>query len=272
MSEYHSFNTFKFHKRNIETLFSYNPNGKLLIFIHGFQLVGNNPSSPWNHFMSYLADYKEFHNCDIIFYGYDSRIDVSESSLTFKEFIEEIVTHSAEYIRKYKYAYRARSIENISYDRIYIIAHSLGALITRCALNILHKSDYLLANKCKLILFAPAHNGENTVDFYKAVLSDMNMYTIARYLEYRYKCLKDLKPDSDIIRDLKNEISFLLHKGIRTFTIAEKTVISRLDYVVLNSQYLDDKKPQIRMDKKHTKINKTERNYLDPIKIIKETI
>lgn len=115
-----------------------------IVFIHGF---GGNATSTWRGFEDLSSTLKGW---DVFFYGYSSWAGQANSHAEeFRLFLSGIfqrpeVTHS-ELKRRYRH--------------ILIVAHSLGAIVTRRALlNAgLLKEHYL--NRVSFVLFAPAHRG-----------------------------------------------------------------------------------------------------------------
>lgn len=266
----HFYNYFKYGRRNIEALWASNPNGKLILFVHGFKFFGNNPT--WKRFKLYLKKDREFDTCDIVFYGYDSRENVLNNETTFKDFLEELYSKNINFIRKFLKADDFTRNNNFQYNQIFIVAHSFGALVSRCGLNLLHKSNNECAEKCSFILFAPAHLGERCSDYYDDLAKELWIWPLVRGLKHSFISLDDLKPKSDPITKLQTKIESLIKEGVTSFTIAKKTIVPRRDEIVISNHYCSDIEPFERFYKSHTSIKKPKRNYMEPIKILKEVI
>src|ERR1700744_4772757 len=91
----------------------------LIIFIHGF---AGHPVNTWGDFRDTILDYPEFSTSDVIFFHYDStRLHMSASALEFYDCLKDWIT-PPETIGG---LVRGKT----SYEKIILVAHSLGALV-----------------------------------------------------------------------------------------------------------------------------------------------
>jgi hypothetical protein len=139
-----------------------------------------------------------FSGYDLLFYSYDSRHDSALASATILfDFLDPFLGDPAHRINDQLDSTRPW---NFRHSEIYIIAHSLGAPITRKMLltALLRKSTWL--PKVNLIFFAPATAGVRAEEILRLVFGWF-------FHVYRYNCpvVDDLRIGSTFLRILHSE-------------------------------------------------------------------
>src|SRR5688500_13432064 len=138
-------------------LWAVNPNRTLLVFVHGF---GGSATGTWVAFPELLDVSSKARHCDCVFYGYDGfRTRAYVSALKLLAFLDRLCTDTANTINATLPSVAPKRAADFAYDKIIIVAHSLGAIVSRQALVSAHKSGAAWAAKVDLVFFAPAHSG-----------------------------------------------------------------------------------------------------------------
>jgi hypothetical protein len=164
------------------------------------------------------------------------------------------------------------SVERETYLQIVIVAHSLGAVVTRYALNAGHEDKQKWLDKCKLVLFAPAHIGaqrelKSFVDFPGPIKC------LGPFIRYFVLTFNQLVDPTIIIKPMTDKCNDLIEKeGIQTFTIAKKVIWASPERVVINDFFLKDPKPLIFQKKGHSAVCKPTRSFIKPIEELKAVL
>lgn len=174
-----------------------------IVFIHGF---GGNATSTWRGFEDLSSTLKGW---DVFFYGYSSWAGQANSHAEeFRRFISGLfrqpqATHS-ELRRRYRH--------------ILIVAHSLGAVVTRRALLNAGLLEESYLDKVSFVLFAPAHRGgTEIVQTYPKALDALSRFldfspgdvvagTVGSLGEVSVaKCLRDMVTNSLTLGQLESD-------------------------------------------------------------------
>ncbi|MHA3788365.1 esterase/lipase family protein [Flavobacterium hauense] len=226
---------------------------KLIIFVHGFSGVSLNT---WNNFSEMIVYNKKFEKSDILFYGYDSfKGQVTDQSSDLYHFLDKHIPDSYNTIRK--------SIS--SYKKVIIIAHSLGAIVSRYALLKAIDENVDWKNKCKLMLFAPAHNGSRIPNLLMLSLPSFTKILGGLGL-YQYPVIDDLTPGSACLKKLEQLVVKLQKKYKKVLTA--HVIEAHGDKVVHNGPFCYDKYSTISpiKNKSHTTVCKPIKySYEEPI-------
>lgn len=228
----------------------------LIIFIHGF--LGKAVET-WEEFPDRLTSMSEFNDSDIIFYGYESlKTQTTSAASQFCDFIEQVNNPN-------KYSKRE---SNCEYSDIIIISHSLGSNVTRIALMEAKGSGKTWLSKCKMILFAPAHNGARIGPLILSCAPGF-MKVIAGLGAYHYPVLEDLMPKSKCLEELYKLTKKFLYNNDGDFTIAKGVIWAKYDKVVYNNRFFNDPN-ETTIDKvSHTEVCKPIFNsYMKPIELL----
>ena len=106
------------------------PIGKAVVFIHGYN---GDAKATWSEFHKLIPDTPEFEGCDFIFYGHDGLFGTTVASATlFYEFLDCLFTQTASLTIPSLGDVGIR--HGLTFSRVILAAHSLGAVICRRAL------------------------------------------------------------------------------------------------------------------------------------------
>lgn len=235
----------------------------LIIFVHGFN---GSAIDTWNDFPALIKETNEYENSDAIFYGYESlKGQANNNALRFYNFLQVIVEENT---GKVGYPRRSKN----TYQRILIVAHSLGSVIVRRALLNAKAENKQWLSYTKMILFAPAHRGARiqnllteSLPILGKIFAGLGFITIP--------VLDDLRPASQTIQNLIQETEQLLQNNQGDFTIAYKVVWANDEIVVHNERFCQDPIAVLIDNITHTGVCKpTSPNFLRPFEIVTEAL
>jgi pimeloyl-ACP methyl ester carboxylesterase len=130
----------------------------LVVFVHGF---GGKSQKTWSAFESLLLP--QGLNADIIFYGYHGFLEhIQPNAGLLDETIDEIASRPTRFLATHA-PHVVRGPGWRGYDRIVLVAHSMGAIVSRRALLVALKAKRKWVEQVRLVLFAPAHTGVDDV-------------------------------------------------------------------------------------------------------------
>src|SRR5262249_28054230 len=116
--------------RKTRAYLAINSNGKLLFFVHG---LGGSSTSTWDQFSSLLPKEPACVGCDLIFYGYDGLYVRSDNSaVDLGDFLDRLLTDPCAILNPLLDPLQQRPA-SFSYNSVVIVAHSLGAVVSRRA-------------------------------------------------------------------------------------------------------------------------------------------
>jgi alpha-beta hydrolase superfamily lysophospholipase len=245
---------------------STNPTGHAIVFVHGFR---GHVTNTWQEFPSLLTASQDFAGHDLIFYTYDTMATQAyPSGLLFKQFLDQLVENPLE-VRNQKSISGAIQLEDLYYKRLIIVAHSLGAVVSRVALVEAYreKKDWLL--KTRLILFAPAHRGARVQELLMSTVTPVPwLAPLLAGSFYNIPVFKDLDPkNSEVLKQLLEETN----KAQEQVTEASKRLLADLtiygadDKVIEAVRFSDDPGPIVAPGKNHFSVCKPAQDYSLPI-------
>src|SRR6266404_521895 len=118
------------------------PEGNALVFVHGFK---GSAVGTWTEFPTLMRDQARCSGWDLIFYGYDGvRTRATNSAGHLREWLEILSTNPLSIINP-TLDEEVRRGAGFAYKRIILVAHSLGAIVSRQALldAHLHRRDWV---------------------------------------------------------------------------------------------------------------------------------
>lgn len=233
----------------------------LVIFVHGFN---GRAVSTWDAFSSILPEDTAFERCDVLYYGYES-LDgqVTDQGRDFYQFLNHFATPK-----------RPSGFSAIdSYQKILVVAHSLGAIVARLGLLEAVDQSNDWRRNCRLLLFAPAHNGARIQNL--VLLSLPSLYKILGGLALFMKpVLDDLKPGSPALNALQMRTNACRNTADE-ITLRADVAEARGDKVVHNGKFCFDRYilPNSIDNQSHVSVCKPNLvNYTLPVELIKESI
>jgi hypothetical protein len=245
------------------------PDYKAVVFVHGFSGSSMATFGAFNYEFRYRDEYKGH---DVYFFEYDSLYtQIGNSALQFLEFLKAIHDALPNVVKESG----LDIVRNKQYSEIVVICHSLGAVIARLAfVEGYENGDIAMLNKCKLVLFAPAHKGANNSI---AKFIDLPIYigvlgAVARLVVLTLDQL--LKPEIIIAPLEKKCVDIIEKDGIKSFTIARKVIWAGPERVVINSKFGKDPKAieykKLRVG--HTQICKPTVKFPQPMSEVEEVL
>jgi hypothetical protein len=250
-------------KKKPRSYWSTNPNGTVIIFVHGF---GGQAVGTWMEFERLLPVHPKCANCDIVFYGYNSmQAQLQASAKLLFQKINRLCSDPLSVINP-DLDPAAQRAQDFQVRRLLLVAHSLGAVISRRALLIAHDAGAGWTTNTSLALFGPAHLGAR-VDL--LIASALSLFPFAGravlpLATYRYPPIKELEKISNILKSLKIDVQAALIKPGCDFLRARKVVFGEVDHVVTVEDFLEDTKFEIYEGKDHQTVCKPSQSFRKP--------
>src|SRR3954447_10392613 len=140
-----------------KVIFSKHSPTALIVFVHGFR---GTALETWQDFDQLAITNDAFKNADLLFFGYDAYLSnvVAGSSFLFC-LLKELDSDPPAIVGINKPQVVAARANG--YQRIILVAHSLGAVVCRWAMVRAVEEKCAWRAKVKLLLFAPAHTGSD---------------------------------------------------------------------------------------------------------------
>ena len=146
---------------------SRHPEGRLVVFIHGFRGKALNT---WNRFPTLVEAGPGFQGRDFVFYGYSSRRRRTQVlAIDFREALESLILRPTELLGST--GMLPIRTPDFRFDEVLVVAHSMGALVARQALLDAFQRGDSWPLQVKLALFAPAHMGADLLRLCMATLA-----------------------------------------------------------------------------------------------------
>ncbi|RWU03945.1 esterase/lipase family protein [Pedobacter chitinilyticus] len=248
---------------NSQSFFSFMEPNSLIVFVHGF---GGSALGTWNNFSTMLLLDPLFVKTDILFYGYDTlKGQAGDHAAELYAFLCLAENPLASGILPADMGLAERT-----YNRIVIVAHSLGAILARQVLLLAYHSGVSWMDKTNLALFAPAHQGANIISLATQALPGI-MNLLGIFVKFRYPILSDLDPTTPngIIDQIRSQTEHLQNSGRGEFTKAKLVVYAKGDKVVRNIQYLGDVPAKVVPGESHIGVCKPNDIYNKPFELLK---
>jgi hypothetical protein len=232
-------------------IFAEQPANRLVIFIHGF---GGKAVKTWSG-MHELLEYPKASGSDVLFYGYGSLSAPARNSATlFRELVDAAASNALPWQHALREAGAVGGTRD--YSDILIVAHSLGAVVTRRALLDAIRAQHPWVDKVRLLLFGPAHMGARLLELKALLRSSISaiiadLFTIA---QMRAPVLDDLSEGSQFLADLLSESEQQIAAGRGRALVAERVIFGERDYVVRTDPFASDPLSVVWADEDHTSV------------------
>lgn len=247
------------------------PAGRLVVFVHGF---GGHATGTWNEFPRLLLRRAAFQHCDIVFYGYDStytRADINAQRLN--SFLHDRITSPTIIVNALLEA-EAQRPQTFCYENVFIVAHSLGAIVSRRALLNANREKALWPDKVGLILFAPAHMGANIQELVMPAVMGIPFFgpIVSGIGKWRFQSLQDLEPRCFTLQQLHEHTTAALANRNGRCHIARKVIHASKDRVVHPHTFCDDPPLKIFEGRNHMDICKPSGVFLAPLDELRDVL
>ncbi len=232
--------------------------GTLVVFVHGFTGAAE---ATWHNASAYIRGDALFSGADVLFVGYDSvRSRAKVISRSVLDLFRRLLSDPAEFSNRY--IYHGRKREPFLYERVVVVAHSLGGAIMRQVALDLARANDAYADHIHLVLFAPAHKGSNALQNASGVVEGPGLLGALRAgALYRAPILEDLKPKSEFLRDAEAGTLTRLTRGRLKCLVATKISIGQYENIVEPGDFAQDP-PFYTVDRRnHTDVCKSDAGY-----------
>jgi len=242
---------------------------KAVIFVHGFNGSSMETFGGFNYEFRYRDEYQ---GRDVFFFGYDSLYDqISNSALSFLDFLKAIHDDLPDVVKN--------SGLNITRDKKYseivVICHSLGAVVARIAFNEgFDAGDVAILNKCKLILFAPAHKGARK-SIGRLIAFPPYLRVFGPLIHHFVLTLDQLLEPKTVIEKMEKRCEEIITvDNVRTFTIPKSVIWANPERVVVNVKFGKDPKASQFKNKRinHVKVCKPSKRFTDPLEEVAKVL
>lgn len=255
-------------KKGTSAIWARNPNGKAVVFIHGY---GGDALTTWTQFNKHLPESPGFEQYDLIFYGHDGLYTTTTASATlFCEFLNQLFTQPLTIINP-SLSLPARRKE-FQYSKIILAAHSLGAVISRWSLLFARDMHYAWMNKTTLVLYAPAHMGARVVRLAQESRLGILSSVVSSIMRFSSPLIDELAPDSPQLQALHHKTLAAINTGDSPYLIAKKVVFAAKERIVINLPFLQDPTPITFAGTTHHSVCKPKDTFLDPIDVLGEAL
>jgi pimeloyl-ACP methyl ester carboxylesterase len=191
---------------------SLQPTGKLIFFVHGF---GGSATATWRNFPELLLSDSRWSGWDLFFYGYDSRrVRAGINAQLLETQIENVISSG------YANAWLANDrLQNFAYNEIWLVAHSLGAVVTRRAIIDAARRQAAWLGNSHLICFAPASTGARIekLAWWLGISAGAFTSILHAYLRFKWPVADDLKIGSPFLRQLLRDTGGVNQAGREPF-------------------------------------------------------
>jgi hypothetical protein len=249
--------------KDVEVLFAVKPNRKALLFIHGFS---GDAILTWSDFHIMLPDCANCAGRDLFFYGYDGlRAEMLASASLFRGFLERLFRGGAEFVNA-NLPPAARRPLDFGYDELTIVAHSLGAVITRRALLDATRTKAGWLSRVNMVLYAPAHSGASVVDLALVTAGSFSFLRFfGSFARFESPLIDQLKPGSPDLRRLLEETKAACEGGANAHLVARKVIIAEYEKIVRNETFHMDPPADTIPNATHTTICKPRSDFRAPL-------
>lgn len=259
-------------KTYAHSYWSLNPSGHAIVFVHGF---GGSATGTWNEFGLLLPQHEKCAGCDLLFYGYDGLYaQASLSAGLLETFLDTLFHDPLKWIAEQLLRER-RKEQGFEYKSVLIVAHSLGAIVTRRAILDARQNSRDWVGRTSMVLFAPAHSGaENVIALGSEALSAIPYVgrVLAQFGKFRYQPLSDMEKDSPTLDLLKQETEAALAAGTADYLKARKVIFGSDERIVRAMRFCSDPAPVVIEGKDHGSVCKPAAAYADPVTLLIEVL
>jgi hypothetical protein len=158
---------------------------------------------------------------------------------------------------------------NFSYLNVTLVAHSLGAVVSRQAVLNAHLRKKSWTSRVGLVLFGPAHQGANIIALFSDAITGMRLrfFTMVKFfLKYRFRVLQDLEPGCNTLKKLLEDTDLAISGAGAQCLVARVVVHSDADDVVEPIRFAQDPPHELIHRKTHRQVCKPRLYFMEPVK------
>ncbi|MCP5057572.1 MAG: alpha/beta fold hydrolase [bacterium] len=207
-----------------------------MVFVHGF---GGDACGAWEAFPELLSDHPDFADLDLLYFGYDSRRQTANRSAEqLRQLLIDLFESLHDLLPRHLRDGRPSGL-----TEVFLVAHSLGAVVSRRAQIDLHLQHRPWAKYIDLLLFAPAHLGADIVALASTALSAFQLGKLGEAIvKMRWKALRDLDPagKKTTLKKLESDTTDLLAGRAAKNLIARLVIHADDDGIIDDNRFCQD--------------------------------
>lgn len=256
--------------KDVQVAFSTAPDGKAILFIHGFS---GDAIKTWSDFHQILPESPKCAGRDLFFYGYDGlRAEMNASAAIFRAFLDRLFTKTNQFLAANLPASAQRPV-GFAYEELTIVAHSLGAVVARRALLDATRAKSAWPSRIRLVLYAPAHMGANVADLaLEAANSFLPLRFFGSIARFQSPLIDQLRPNSSELKQLLEDTRAHRLGGANPHLVARKVIIAERELIVRNGTFGDDPPPEAIAGTSHISVCKPRKDFLEPFAHLEECL
>lgn len=249
-----------------------------VVFVHGFTGkaretwgFSDDNRRAWQGFEEGATQSPDFKNVDLFFFGYDGFLSNTLAATSFLySLLSGLGSDPVPLLGTLADATDAANRAN-GYKNIIVVAHSLGAVVSRWALVRAAEEQALWAGKIRYLLFAPAHRGSDLARLASEGLGGLSwLKPLMEGLKAGAPLIRELDRDSPVLQELESRTRKLLPQN--QFLKATRVVIAEREIVVNNWIFADDPFPHALRGTTHETVCKPSSIQPEPLQILKELL
>lgn len=244
-----------------------------VVFVHGFwgSAVGT-----WPEFQQTVQEVTEpsFRRADFFYFEYRWLRDHANFSGGKLELaLQKIMTRPLA-VMKSTLETTLNRPKKFQYRRLIIVAHSLGAMVSRFALIAADGNSSPWCNRTTLALFAPAHLGANLQRLLIEEVAPLHTYlriagTVAQFVG---PSIQDLSPKGTTVSELRDQTLRLLGKKTKSCHIAKAVVQAQKEWVVVPGTFVKDPPPILADGRGQMNVKNFSPQYVLPLQILRDIL
>lgn len=242
-------------------LWARRPPKAAVVFVHGYR---GEAIATWSRFDALLPTRPKAAEYDLFFYGYNcySSSTTAQARLLC-DFLEGLHQDPGALLRESLRLPDVRP-DPFSYAEVIVIAHSIGAIVSRRALLSAGQLKRSWGSRTRQVFFAPAHRGAIVSQLVAELSGSWLSFLIAGF-RHASPLMDEVAPGSLSIVELQADIAREVATGA-THLLATRVVIAEVDRVVSNLKLHDlDPVPVVVPGSTHTSVCKPRPGFLQPL-------
>ncbi len=231
---------------NSEVHWSFTPNGTIIVFVHGF---GGHATRTWDLFRYFLFTdtntlpyYQEVRDTDFLYFGYESQNrQIWTNADRFYDVLSWLGTKPSSLLINPTIPAEGHRPEDFQYNRIVLVAHSLGAVLCRKALLKAYRQKAPWLPSTRTIFFAPADMGAHLPNLIQeALFPFFPLRLVLGFYKLYAQVIRDVEVGSPILNRLRSDTQESLQKDPIAPLLATKVVFASDERVVIQDNFLPD--------------------------------